>query len=348
MKILRFWYKEFPQFPITHRDYWRVVLVFHCLLIASVVPLILCVINVLFFSSYDLALFDAAISGISFLAYMWFRSTGNVIVASICIAVTVTVAICLFVYLTKGYSHSVVWMLVIPPITYFLVGRRWGTVYSGLAFMFCAYIVYQQVGVDFPKPQGMGAFLNVVEACTVIVLLFRFYEKTRSQAYLQLQERNTLVTELAQTDRLTGLYNREKFDCELKQGQHSALCLLLVDVDHFKKINDTYGHLKGDEVLKSMARILQEQVRSGDVVARWGGEEFAILLQDTTQEHAFALAERIRETICSTKIAGLSISVSAGLAVSNTSVYEPDKLLRRADKALYQAKSGGRNRVVAA
>lgn len=323
-------------------------MVFHCLLIASAVPFILCLINAIVFHSYDLALLDVLVSAASLAAYAWFRRTGNVVVASACLAFLVTFAVCLFLYLTKGYANSVVWLLVIPPITFFLVGRKLGTVYSGLAFIFCAYVVYQQVGQDFPKPQGLGAFLNVVEASIVVILLFRFYEKTRSQAYSQLQERNALVTQLAQTDRLTGLYNRDKFDRELKKCQHSAVCLVLIDVDHFKKINDTHGHMKGDEVLQSLAEKLREHVRACDVVARWGGEEFAILLPETSKENALILAERIRETVCQSFTAGLPISVSVGLATPASLSQDPEQLLKQADKALYQAKTNGRNCVVAA
>nr|WP_252728565.1 GGDEF domain-containing protein [Alteromonas sp. C1M14] len=213
-------------------------------------------------------------------------------------------------------------------------------------------MAYQQIGNAPQHHTGYGSFLNVIEASLLILLLFRFYERTRSQAYKQLEEHNILVSELAETDHLTGLYNREKFDKELYKNcdpdnQRSVTSLLLVDVDHFKKINDSHGHLKGDEVLKALAQKLKRLVRTTDIVARWGGEEFAILLPNTEKAFALTLAERLRSEVNAHLISGLKVSISIGL-VSSSVINSSDKFLQQADSALYQAKADGRNRVIAA
>ena len=159
----------------------------------------------------------------------------------------------------------------------------------------------------------------------------------------------------ATTDPLTQVLNRRA--CE-RHGldevirstryQH-PLSLLLLDLDHFKKVNDTHGHDVGDEVLKTTARAFQSAIRSTDRVARWGGEEFLVLLPETAQREAQALGERLRQTIegLTLLIAGekLRITVSVGATQLRTGQSWPD-LVKSADDALYQAKHQGRNRVV--
>ena len=135
------------------------------------------------------------------------------------------------------------------------------------------------------------------------------------------------------------------------QRYEKPLCLLITDIDHFKKFNDTYGHQQGDIVLKETARLLKESVRKIDLAARYGGEEFAVILPETDIENAKMVAERIRKKIEEFKVPGqnepLHVTVSVGVAQ-----YEPEKdtekkdFIEHADKALYKAKDSGRNRVV--
>lgn len=158
------------------------------------------------------------------------------------------------------------------------------------------------------------------------------------------------------TDGLTGLFNRRYFDIRYKAMFTDAvesgkpLTVLMTDVDHFKKVNDTYGHVPGDEILQQVARRLSQHVRMTDMVARYGGEEFVILLPDTTMEAGLQIAERIRASIEDTPF---KISAGDGILSKTTSLgisilREGDTLqtlLKRADAGLYVAKEGGRNRV---
>ena len=163
------------------------------------------------------------------------------------------------------------------------------------------------------------------------------------------------MAEMARIDGLTKLFNRRHFDTafdsEITRAHRYGLplCLIMADVDHFKRINDTYGHAIGDEVLCHVADLLQSDARRSDLVARYGGEEFAIILTSTPGEHAALVAERIRVSLEQRPVAfadghllRLTISLGYGvLSVGDT----PKKLLARADQALYRAKEGGRNRV---
>ena len=164
------------------------------------------------------------------------------------------------------------------------------------------------------------------------------------------------IERMAITDGLTGLFNhrnfQEKLTAEFRRLERfsAPLSLLLIDIDFFKKINDTYGHPAGDEVLREVARIIRETIRNVDIPARYGGEEFAALLPGTNHEGALKMAERLRETIAGKRfcIEGkeLRMSVSIGAATSPHDAGTKEELVEKADKALYCAKRDGRNRCV--
>jgi diguanylate cyclase (GGDEF)-like protein len=166
--------------------------------------------------------------------------------------------------------------------------------------------------------------------------------------------RVALAQQGAHTDPLTGVYNRRFFDQTFDQHWQSMVrfepyCMVLLDIDHFKSINDTYGHSVGDEVLQEVAMRIKSSLRKDDLLARYGGEEFAILLPCTAMESAVHVAERLRITLSRTSIntssGALKITASFGVATYQDWMSQPD-LIREADYALYEAKSRGRNCVV--
>ncbi len=173
--------------------------------------------------------------------------------------------------------------------------------------------------------------------------------------------RNSLLykraVETAYRDPLTDLNNRAAMDNALDQeldfaNRHNlSLSVLMLDLDKFKNINDTYGHIAGDAVLKSLAESMKACVRRSDIIFRYGGEEFLILLRNTQEDGALLLANRIREAVekmhCPHQNHDIRVTASIGVATQN-SAGTKDALLQRADKALYKAKSEGRNRVIIA
>lgn len=166
----------------------------------------------------------------------------------------------------------------------------------------------------------------------------------------ELIEMNRSLETLASTDPLTGLHNRRFFeDClhgELLASQDNSLplSLLIVDIDHFKNINDTYGHPVGDFVLIELARLLRETAGPLSICARFGGEEFVVLLPAVGSEDACAIAEQIRSVIENTPLGTHRVTISVGVDTSQSGSTE-QSLLERADLALYASKSNGRNRV---
>jgi diguanylate cyclase (GGDEF)-like protein len=160
---------------------------------------------------------------------------------------------------------------------------------------------------------------------------------------------------LATTDAMTGLYNRRRFlavaESEWSRFQRygRAFAMLMVDIDHFKSVNDRYGHDVGDKVIKAVAAILDGNKRSSDVVGRLGGEEFALLLPEATLDGACLAAERLRRLVAERMVvageAQVPITISVGASVAHAEANGIDALLKEADVALYQAKRSGRNRV---
>lgn len=156
-------------------------------------------------------------------------------------------------------------------------------------------------------------------------------------------------------DSLTGLANRRLLMGQLPSLLASAkrrgepLCLLMLDLDHFKRVNDTYGHAIGDQTLVALARSIERDVRLGDLVTRFGGEEFVVVCPNADEKAGILIAERIRESVASLGEEQLGFdgvqTISIGLSVSESDVIGPTELLARADEALYEAKSSGRDKV---
>jgi two-component system, cell cycle response regulator len=179
-------------------------------------------------------------------------------------------------------------------------------------------------------------------------------ERTR-----ELKAVNERLSKLAITDELTGLYNHRYFQETLRfeslrtDRKGGPLSLLMIDVDYFKKFNDTHGHPAGDKLLRALAQLYQTQLRSIDIVARYGGEEFAIVLLDTSKQEALQVAEKLRASVANTPFPGGEtqpngrLSISIGLATLPQDATNPAELVVIADKALYEAKHTGRNNVCA-
>lgn len=222
-----------------------------------------------------------------------------------------------------------------------------------------AYVVAavqtQLLSITKPVLWRMLALQQVMALNLLHVLSHRIRENNvvlLGSLALQRQYRNK-----AETDALTGLHNRAWFEevfpkqlelCE-RTGQHATL--LMVDIDHFKKVNDQYGHTCGDEVLRHMGSLLQRNLRSTDLCARYGGEEMIVLMPGTEILQAQLTADRLRESIASTPLnlqdgRELTVTVSGGIAQWQPGTALHD-LIRSADQALYKAKDGGRNQIVA-
>jgi len=207
----------------------------------------------------------------------------------------------------------------------------------------------QSLGVLALESASAGAFRaadvraleSVADICAIAIQNAHYFEQARRMAFV---------------DGLTGVYNRRYFEQrileELERAARYAggLAILMLDIDHFKKVNDEFGHLLGDEVLRQLSTILTQQLRRVDVVCRYGGEEFSILVPQTTGEHALGVAEKLRKVIEDWNFPGVPrpVTVSIGVADFPGNGATRDELVKAADAALYAAKQAGRNRVLPA
>lgn len=247
----------------------------------------------------------------------------------------------LIVQLPKGKT-TVLWHLLMLLVLLFLSG------YGGYLIIF--WHEYRNVA-DLIVP-----FIFFFGAVFVVLVCYLAFLTTRElKKILILEYENTI-------DCLTGIYNRrylerrlpEEFSRSLRYG--FPLSLAMIDIDHFKALNDHYGHQNGDKALKEMATLLQSSIRESDVLCRYGGEEFLIILPHTNQAEALRMAENLRQAVAREpffgafqgKIEGgpVRLTVSVGIAFHHDLTESTDKLLNRADQALYLAKAQGRNRVV--
>jgi len=191
--------------------------------------------------------------------------------------------------------------------------------------------------------------LVTVVSCAIAVIMYRFRVKVFMDHKI-IEEKNSTLTQLAMQDSMTQLLNHKAiYDLLTQEIQRTMryslpLSVLLIDIDHFKSVNDTYGHQTGDEVIKKIAEILRQTCRETDYIGRYGGEEFLILLTNTTLEQAQKFSERVRSNIENADFGAPSpITISGGL---NTYKGENAKVLvHNADEALYLAKTKGRNRI---
>lgn len=192
---------------------------------------------------------------------------------------------------------------------------------------------------------------NVAHICVIIYDVTKVAVNSR-----QLQGANAQLEQLSRTDRLTGLYNRGYWEECLNQEfarhrrNHNTSSLVIFDIDHFKRVNDNYGHPAGDAVIRRVAELTRQHMRSTDIAGRYGGEEFVVLLPDTDLKGAVTFAERLRIAIQDTSVVHaehtLTFTISLGIALLSGNTCEShSQLIEHADQALYQSKEGGRNRV---
>lgn len=188
------------------------------------------------------------------------------------------------------------------------------------------------------KSHDIQPLESVADICATAIQNAHYVERVKQLAYL---------------DGLTGIFNRRFFEMRISEEIERArrfgagMAIIMIDIDHFKRLNDEFGHLLGDEVLRQVSSILHQQLRKIDVVCRFGGEEFAVLLSQTNPQHALGVAEKLRKTVETWQFPGVprQVTISAGSASFPDDGVTRDDLVQAADAGLYAAKQAGRNRV---
>jgi len=247
-------------------------------------------------------------------------------------------------------NTALYWTFPFPLILYVLLGRRLGLWLNIIMYLLLTFLLSQP---DIILAQYSTAeSLRCLASLFVVNAISYINEHYREQSHTLMAESNVCNEQLANTDALTQLPNRRFVDsvffhsCQPDLQNNFPMVLIMGDVDHFKKINDTYGHDCGDSVLKELAQTMEQSIRSGDIVARVGGEEFLLLFSNITYEAGKKIAEKIRRSTAELSVMHaeqpISITMSFGVAIANN-YNELEKKLKEADKQLYQAKASGRN-----
>jgi diguanylate cyclase (GGDEF)-like protein len=292
------------------------------------------------------------------LSHLVYRHTDGVAVS---LGLFIGLLIAIMAWLDDGYEspyYAGLNLVILGASFLFAWPLRLSLGFNALLYgMYMAPLLFGSIPIDDPGVSLTNqSFLLSTILITVVAQQYRLAQERRD--YISTQHQQVLLRHaevLAATDPLTGLYNRRQFFTlgayevprALRLNQH--LSLLAIDVDYFKRINDTHGHLMGDELLRAAARISQSSLREQDILARLGGDEFVVLLPDTNIHEAALVAERIRHST-----EGLSdragqfpsrVTVSIGVADLTPDIPDLDALLSRCDEALYAAKRAGRARV---
>lgn len=249
-------------------------------------------------------------------------------------------------------GFSVLWCILIPPYSLAMYGRKRGTLMSAVLFVMIASVYWTPLGgVVLQYSYNTTFQLRFPMLYAAVYTMSFFIETIRAMTQEELMEAREKYRYLYAHDSLTGAYNRYGFDKRirsvLKNADKYGAALIIMDIDHFKNINDHYGHTQGDTVLKEVTALLEAASGEHGYVCRWGGEEFAVLLKKDS--NAQELAEMMREKIADTRIRldrfVVGITASFGVAVADGQV-EVTELVSCADNCLYSAKQHGRNRVV--
>jgi len=249
-------------------------------------------------------------------------------------------------------GFSALWTCFIPSYTLTMLGIKRGSRYSGLTFLMITLIFWTPWGRSILQYDYTDSFmLRFPMIYLAFYLMALFLEAIRAETQKRLVEAERRYQDLCEHDALTGVYNRygfnERFNQKFSDPSVKELGLMILDLDLFKSVNDTYGHDAGDEVLKFAAAVLK-RLCPGGAVCRWGGEEFTVLLWDG--EDPVLLAEQIRQEIEAGEIAisGGTIRVTASIgacSVGDRGEVTIAQMVKTADQCLYQAKAGGRNQV---
>ncbi len=252
--------------------------------------------------------------------------------------------------LPEASVSAFVWILMIPVLAYLLLGKREGMILS-LPFMLTGIVIYYLHLGDVGSARVLIDLLNLV-LCAVLMLTFmHVYEWRR-------EESEQRLVDMAQTDALTGLANRSSFQSTLNrtiaecERSGTEFALVIMDIDHFKLVNDTLGHDAGDQVLQSIGKRLTERLRATDSVGRLGGEEFGLILRDVKSGVAFELIDELRQRIADRQLsygeARIRVTASFGIAQWPEHGQSAEALFRMADRGLYTGKRAGRNCVARA
>ncbi|MBM9603762.1 GGDEF domain-containing protein [Desulfopila inferna] len=302
----------------------------------------------------QLAVVVFSAAGFSAANYVFLHMTGRYRLSST-IVVTMMTFLGLYLLSTGGSSNTgPLWMFVMPGMIFYILGLIPGCIYLAALLGMVVFMLMVPDNILLKTEYSPAFTLRFIAAMFSTSFVALAYEYAREDGRKELLNLSRKLDRLSRKDELTGLSNRrdmfEQLRSELRRLERSGkvFSVLIADIDHFKGINDTYGHECGDNFLRKISDVFVENTQKRDVVARWGGEEFLIFLPETTGEQAKKIAERLRAAtekisiICQENQVSITVSIGVAEYIQGQKLNE---LINTADKFLYQAKRHGRNKV---
>jgi diguanylate cyclase (GGDEF)-like protein len=260
-----------------------------------------------------------------------------------------------YLVFTGGVAQTgPLWIYIVAPVSVFIHGLKHGLIDITLFVVIIIVIMFVPTDIVAHAVYSTEFKLRLIYSFLTVTFLSALYEYSRGQSYKHTLELSKKYQLLAHFDPLTGLSNRRDALAILKQekariSRNKDYCsLILCDVDHFKKINDLYGHNAGDAVLIDLAKLFTRNIREQDCIARWGGEEFLFILPQTIAENANIFAQKIHDKLQNHVVFydGKKIEVKVSMGIEQlTHDQNIDEVINNADKYLYQAKNAGRNQI---
>ena len=329
------------------------------LYVAAFVLIVFGAINVTFYQKY-------LVGGIDFLAFFGIllalksiKQQKTLKKARIISSINLFVFFLMYIIFNQNNDFGLIWSIFLPIFLIPINGHKKGLILSLIFYTIAIFFAYNGIGEWQGGEWNFHSFIRFSGASLVLVYVTYINELSIYKNNLLLQEKEKKeqkyvkkLQDIATNDHLTGVYNRryisELSSKEIKEANRykKDLSLAILDIDYFKKINDTYGHNIGDLVLKKFSKIICKSIRDSDLFGRWGGEEFLIVFTNTSIEKAYKKCLMIKELIENEKFETVNkVTCSIGLASINKDD-KLDKIVDRADKALYEAKESGRNKVV--
>ena len=259
-------------------------------------------------------------------------------------------ALILYLIYSGGYHDTgSLWVFALPPLALFIHGLKKGLMDIGVFLMIILFMFFYPKDYLLEASYTTAFKVQIILSFLLLVFLSALYEYSKERSIKKMKKVQSDLEFFLKRDPLTGLYNRRGYHDSIDEISDKHGVMLMCDIDHFKKINDTYGHDAGDFVIQEVAQCIRENVRKEDVAIRWGGEEFLIFLANTNINNGYIVAEKLRESVERLTLyyrEDTTIKVTLSMGISSISNQIPlEEAIRNADNAMYVSKASGRNQI---
>ena len=305
-------------------------------------------INAYVASLYPLSVSLLGIAFILIVNYLYLKATHNQNIAAFTISALFFMLMTYLVYDGGVSNTGPLWVYPLPIILMFLLGFRQGLFYMALFILINAFILFAPDNSLLQSSYPYAFKVRIILSLVLVTSLASAYEYLREKSFNDMRELRNILEHTSRQDPLTGLYNRRAYMNDVSRLSDTRGAVLMCDIDHFKAINDFYGHTSGDKILVQVAECIRENIRKEDLGIRWGGEEFFIFIPNSTIMNGYVVGEKLRKSIASLSMHGhndAKIKVTISIGVSTTDDFiSLDEAIKNADNAMYTAKEEGRNR----